>query len=89
MKIDNTKISPGYMDMTIAELAYIIFDKNGDTKASPVKARKALIIKLEEHYKASGFGNPETGELNEMDAYMGCAMILSDCHPTTRKPSTG
>lgn len=90
MKIDNDRLSGGYLSMTVNELADIIFDKNGDTKSSPVNARKALITKLEKYYGTSGFGNPSTGLLNEMDAFMGCALILSETsHPTTCKPSAG
>lgn len=89
MKIDNEKLG-GYTAMGIDELAGIIFDENGNIKSSPTNARKALIVKLEEYYEASGFGNPDTGKLNEMDAFMGCALIMSRAgYPTTRKPSTG
>lgn len=65
-----------YMHIPFDKLAETVFDENGDHKRCSRKADKALIRRLEEHYGTNGFGNAEIGELNEMDAYLACALIL-------------
>lgn len=92
MKIDAEKLAGNCTDISFKELADAVFGPNGEILQCPSKIRKALILRLEGHYGTQSFGNPLTGELNEMEAYLASAVILSKerkRQPTTRRPSTG
>lgn len=92
MRINTEKLAESCTATPFRELAESVFGANGEILPCPTKTRKALILRLENHYGVQNFGNPLTGELNEMEAYLASAIILSKerkRHPTTRRPSTG
>lgn len=86
MKIDAEKLAANCMDMSFRELADAVFGANGEILPCSSRLRKALILRLESHYGIQSFGNPVTGELNEMDAYLASALILSK--ERKRQPTT-
>lgn len=80
MKIDMTKLKPNknpYMEMHFSDLVSTIFMPDGEVKCHNYKAILALITRLKQHYPSFEFGNIETGQLHEMDAFLVASLIQS------------
>lgn len=78
MKVDIDKLMENhYMKMLFIELANTVFMSDGNCKPCSNDANIALIKRLEDYYQMHGFGNADTGQLNEMDAYIATMLILS------------
>lgn len=76
MKVDMNKLTENrYMAIPFADLADMIFLRGGERKNCPKKAVIALIVRLENYYGRTGFGNTVTGQLNEFEAYIATAFL--------------
>ena len=56
--------------MPFPKLVNLVFFLDGEPKPAAREARTALILRLEDLTGREDFGNPETGELNEMEAWL-------------------
>lgn len=78
MKINADNFSRNrYMDMSFDVLMHIVFEPDGAVKPCDKDAARALITRLENHYHMSGFGNRDTGCINELEAYLAGTLVLS------------
>ena len=78
MKIDLTNVYENpYLKLPFEELVELVFFFDGERKIAPRAAVQALILRLEQHYGYGGFGNANTGDLLEWDAYLASMLILS------------
>lgn len=66
-----------YLDKPFIELVNTVFTSEGRTKSCSDSAVAALIERLENFFQTDGFGNSITGEINEMEAFIACNLILS------------
>ena len=56
--------------MPFPRLVDLVFFPDGEPKPAAREVRMALILRLEDLTGRADFGNPETGELNEMEAWL-------------------
>lgn len=66
-----------YMEIPFQALFEAVFQPGGELCRCEPSARAALILRLENFYKRPGFGVAEKGFLNELEAYLASAAIVS------------
>lgn len=62
--------------MPFPRLVDLVFFPDGEPKPAAREARTALILRLEDLTGREDFGNPETGELNEMEAWLAAIRLI-------------
>lgn len=81
MKIDiNRIVENKYTKIPFADLVDIVFTSDGTCRDCPKDAIAALIARLEQHCPMDGFGNIQTGEINELEAYIVSSLLLLHDH---------
>ena len=78
--------------MPFSRLVDLVFFPDGEPKLSIPEARMALILRLTDFTGHGGFGDPDTGELNELEAWLTAQYIFNKMEEgvypcTTRHPS--
>lgn len=78
MKVDINKVADNkYMTIPFTDLVNIVFTPDGSCLSCPKKAAIALIMRLERCCPQDGFGNIQTGEINELEAYIVSSLFIS------------
>lgn len=70
--------------MPFPRLVDLVFFPDGEPKPAAREARTALILRLENLTGRADFGNPETGELNEMEAWLAAIRLMDRMEETNK-----
>lgn len=70
--------------MPFPRLVDLVFFPDGEPKPAAREARTALILRLEGLTGRADFGNPETGELNEMEAWLTAIRLIERMEETNK-----
>lgn len=70
--------------MPFPRLVDLVFFPDGEPKPAAREARTALILRLENLTGRADFGNPETGELNEMEAWLAAIRLIERMEETNK-----
>lgn len=71
--------------MPFPRLVDLVFFPDGEPKPAAREVRMALILRLENLTGRADFGNPETGELNEMEAWLAAIRLAERMDETNKK----
>lgn len=71
--------------MPFPRLVSLVFFPDGEPKPAAREVRMALILRLEGLTGRADFGNPETGELNEMEAWLAAIRLAERMDETNKK----
>lgn len=71
--------------MPFPRLVSLVFFPDGEPKPAAREVRMALILRLEDLTGREDFGNPETGELNEMEAWLAAIRLIKRMEETNKK----
>lgn len=71
--------------MPFPRLVSLVFFPDGEPKPAAREVRMALILRLEYLTGRADFGNPETGELNEMEAWLAAIRLAERMDETNKK----
>ena len=71
--------------MPFPRLVDLVFFPDGEPKPATREVRTALILRLEDLTGREDFGNPETGELNEMEAWLAAIRLIERMDETNKK----
>ena len=71
--------------MPFPRLVDLVFFPDGEPKSAAREVRTALILRLEDLTGREDFGNPETGELNEMEAWLAAIRLAERMDETNKK----
>lgn len=74
--------------MPFPRLVDLVFFPDGEPKPAAREARTALILRLENLTGRADFGNPETGELNEMEAWLAAIRFIERMDETNKNRRT-
>lgn len=74
--------------MPFPRLVDLVFFPDGEPKPAAREARTALILRLENLTGRADFGNPETGELNEMEAWLAAIRLAERMDETNKNRRT-
>lgn len=70
--------------MPFPRLVDLVFFPDGEPKPAAREVRTALILRLEDLTGREDFGNPETGELNEMEAWLAAIRLIKRMEETNK-----
>ena len=74
--------------MPFPRLVDLVFFPDGEPKPAAREVRTALILRLENLTGRADFGNPETGELNEMEAWLAAIRFIERMDETNKNRRT-